>query len=557
MIYLFCDISNYKQLVRINPELMNLIDDKITAVIKQNDISIVSRKPGMLLAAAGNEKKSEPKDVLESAFDLLSILDTEKAELYGFSVLLIHDSDTRVHVLENRIKSILSRILDTEGLWVPKSEWEYWNRAAVGEESGEMIKIVRTVTVPPVYNTIAHIPQMRKKIINRLNNVVLEWFSAETESLSCIYIRGSEGVCKSEIVSHVLDSLVGRPRLRHLSMIRGCLTADNPVAAFTLSITGAKEPLLKRVTQYLSVAEKTLWKGHLPLFQAFLENRNTSADFKSQDFFTCYTLYCKAVAAIMADELLPGIFLIESPQKISHDVLERFVAMLWDLSTVHCIRLIAISSDDDPPDALRPIVKKRIMVSPFHKDEVYRCILSLYPGIKVPAKIVDQLTRLSRGVYRNILFYVYYLRLQKKIVQNGQSFRWVGKDSLPVKIPQKPWHAGVIVIKSLKEEAKTILYIAHAGQHLMDRAEMRDLFDIVGLSGHKMDEQIVLLDSMQLLPVPALPMFSQAVLGFLKDSSKSKTAYLDEQLHKLVIRNLPMRLDHRPAELIWFLLARK
>ncbi|MBN1523960.1 MAG: hypothetical protein JW904_05740 [Spirochaetales bacterium] len=538
MIYLYFEIANSKQLSIINSELIHSVEKKVLSVVRQNDLALVLKKSGSYLFSCGEEGKRNPKDVLEAAFDLFSILENSKGDLFGFNFLLAVEPENSPAIILGIMQSVLLGILADEAMWIHKKDWDVFRKYVLGKQQHDVVQVIQKVKSGPVYHTISKITQIRKRMKKRLSGVFLSWLAREKNPVSCIHLRGPRGICKAEIVIDVVHAVLGRDRVRSLPVIDFRNNDEFGLRPFALCLPEPLEDFQSVAGTMLLPSEKKVWKEKFPLFESVFGNKPVYADYLQRDFFKCFELFLLAYARMMEQKLLPAVIVFLFPEDGNAGSIDLVIHALRDLSRLYTIRIVSVSHVDEPHEMLRGFTKKRVMINPFKKDEIYRCFTSLYEKIKIPAGVIDQVSRLSRGVYRNILFYIYYLRLQKKIDDRDGKFLWIAKNERKAQIPQSSWYAGSVVIKSLKDEARIYLFAFHWAGKVFSDSDYFRFFAEMGFSPDQKTEQEAFLQSMQLIPAFPSEAFSAAVLQVLSVSAPSKTAYMKEQIHKLLLQDL-------------------
>lgn len=553
MLYLGLEIDHYKQLIVCNPGMIRTLEAKMDGVVKQNNVGLFKKRAGLSLYAMGEESNADPKDVLDAAFQLAATVAEFRDELYGYNLLLSSMADARPANVEARFAGAFLEILEGEGLWVHNRETDFFKQHAHFEPGDSYARIVESRKVEPSYNVISYVPRVRKRAIKRLAQLLLIWFTKTKRYPALAFVAGPFDCALEEIVSASLLSVLGKERAALVQVVGKGNSAMSSVSPLVESLKAVREGFLKRVPQYLETHERRIWKSYESFLLTLLGGKPVSGDRSEEDFFIVYHLYLTAYFRLMAEHRLPGIMLFRKPERLASSVAERLKTVCDDLSRRFRIAIVLVSTRRQAPAVFRGYARVRINIKPFGLQETRLCFTALYPGVAVPRKVVETVQRLSRGRYGALLHLIYYLRLNRKIVQDGTRFAWAPRKELAVKIPVRQRTATVVIIRSLKEEARTVLFVGYSLGGFFFHGELLDFFTVIGLTPKKVEEQIAYLRSMELFFGNERPRFSALLRGVLRRLSAQKVKYLEDQMRAYVREHLPQFLPSRAARCFRFL----
>jgi tetratricopeptide (TPR) repeat protein len=553
MIYLGLEICHYRQLVTINPPMVRTLEEKIDAVVRQSNSSLVKKKAGLFLFAMGEPAETDPKDVLDAAFHLQAALVEFREELYGYNLLLASQTDPRAVNIETRVAAAFLELLEDEALWIHNRDADFFLNHAHCEAGEDYTKIVEIKKAEPTYNVISYIPQIRSRIIQRLAQLLLKWLGKAKNYPALVLVTGRSGSAREEIAAAALASITGKGRSDLVQTIGGPDAGLSPLSVLVESIRATGDQVLKRVPQYLLPHEKRIWKTYDSFLLELLAGAPVSGDRSEEDFFFVYHLYLTAYFRLMEERLLPGIIFFRFPERLAASLAGRFKTLFDDLGRRFRIAVVLVSARRQVLPAFHDFKKLRVTVKPFGRLDARRCFAALYPGVKVPRKALENILRLSRGRYGALLHYIYYLRLNRKIMPDGKKFAWVPKSGLKIKIPVRQRTATATIIRSLKEEARTILYVGYCLGGFFTRREFLDFYASIGLVPRKVEEQLAYLRSMELFFGAGRARFAAVLRQVLYRLSAQKTKYLDEQMRAWVTARLADFVPGRAARCFRFL----
>jgi tetratricopeptide (TPR) repeat protein len=553
MFFLGLEISHYKQLSICNPALIKSLEEKMEIVVRQNNAGLARKKPGFFLFSMGEEAETDPKDVLDAAFQLAAAVGEFRDELYGYNLLLSSQADERPVNVEARMTAAFLELLEGEGLWVHSRDADLFKKHAHFQAADPYLRIVESKKAEPTYNVISYVPQIRKRIIQRLAQLFLKWFAKASHNPALVLVSGPPDSAREEIVAAALLSVLGKERAVFVPSVGKWNAALSPVSPLVESVKAAREVFLKRLPHYLEPHERRIWKSYESFLLLLLEGKPVSGDRSEEDFFIVYHLYLTASFRLMRELNLPGIVVFLKPERLAPRLQERLRTIFDDLGRRFRIALVLVSSRRRVSEAFRGFSQVRVAIKPFGLRDTRRCFSALYPGVAVPRKALEAILRLSRGRYSALLHYIYYLRLNRKIVQDGARFAWVPKSALKMRIPVRQRTATVTIMRSLKEEARTILFVGYCLGGFFYHEEFLDFFAFLGLQPKKVEEQLNYLRSMELFFGNGRPRFAGALRGVLRRLSAQKTKYLEEQMRAYVRDRLTQFLPARAARCFRFL----
>jgi tetratricopeptide (TPR) repeat protein len=547
MVYLGLEVCHYKQLLVLSPPLIRSLENTIETVIRQNDLSLVKKKSGQYFIALGEEAGADPKAMLDAAFQLLAVLFGRREDLYGYNLLFSVVPDKKPAAAEGIIAAGFLDLLEEESLWIPNRDAALLQDHARLEAGDEYTRVLEIRKTEPVYNVISHIPQIRKRIIERLAQVFVKRFSAKGRNPALVLVSGPADCAKRETAAEALALMLGRDRGFSLPVGGGRGACRFPLEPLLGSIRAAGAEFLKRVPTCLAACEKPVWKAHESFLTLLLAGKPLSGDRVEEDFFILYNLFLAAYLRYMREKFLPGVLVFHDPHRLTPSVAGRLRVLVADLAVRYRIALVVVSSRSQLPALFKAWDKMRVTVKPFGIEDTRRCFATLYPGVAVPRRTVDQILRLSRGRYGAILHFIYFLRLNRKIVQEGSRFVWVPRSALKSQVPASARTAAVAIIRSLKEEARTILYASYCLGALATGPELLEFFAAIGLNRARVDEQLLHLGSMRLLFGDERPRFTAGLRAVLRKMSPQKTRYLDDQLRAFLKERIDRFLPWRAA----------
>ncbi len=553
MLYLGLEIDHYKQLVACNPGMVRTLEAKMDGVVKQNNAGLFKRRAGLFLYAMGEENDTDPKDVLDAALQLAETVAEFREELYGYNLLLATLADRRPANVEARFTGAFLDILDGEGLWIHARDTDLFKRHAHFESAGSYARIVESRKNEPSYNVISYVPRVRKRAIKRLAQLLLGWLTKTKGNPSLALVTGPIDCALEEIVSAALRSVLGKERALLVHVVARGNSAVSAVAPLVESLKAVREGFLKRVPHYLEPHERRIWKSYESFLLPLLDGKPASGDRSEEDFFIVYHLYLTAYFRLMRERHLPGIIVFRKPERLPPFAVERLKTVCDDLGRRFRIAVVLVSSRGEAPAVFRDYARVRIAVKPFGLQDTRRCFTALYPGVAVPRKVVETVHRLSRGRYGALLHLIYYLRLNRKIAPDGSRFTWVPRKEVAVKIPVRQRTATVVIMRSLKEEARTVLFVGYSLGGFFFHEELLDFFAVIGLTPKKVEEQIAYLRSMELFFGNERPRFSALLRGAIRRLSVQKAKYLEDRMRAYVRERLPQFLPARAARCFRFL----
>lgn len=546
MIYLGLEVCHLKQLLITSPPLIKSLEEKIDTVIKQNDIRLLKRRAGVYFLAMGEEAEADPKDILDAAFQLHAAVTEFREDLYGFNIVLAACGDQKPAVGEGLVAAALLELLEEEGVWIHNRDAGYFAHHAHLRQGDQYTRIIESKKAEPVYNVISQIPHIRRRIIRRLAQVFVRRFSSAGNP-SVVFITGPADCAKREVTAESLRAVLGKERGFYLAIAAPPDRRRFHLLPLVASMKAADAEFLKRLPQYLHPVEKPVWKSYASLFSQLLEDRAVSGDRVEEDFFVIYNLFLAAYLRRMRECMLPGFLVFHDPHRLTVSVQERLKTLLSDLAVRFRIAVIVVSNRPQLPEMFKSLEKMRVTVKEFGVEDARRCFRALYPGVNVPRKALDHILRLSGGRYSALLHYIYYLRLSRKIVQEGEGFSWVDRRKLPLKVPAGRRSATLAIIRSLKEEARTVLYAGYCLGVFCTEPEIIDFLVSIGLNRVKAEEQLAHLRSMHLYRGVEKPHTAERLRRYLRRFSPQKTRYLEEQVRAFLEQRLDQFLPWRAA----------
>ena len=496
MFYLQVEITNYKQLKKIRPELIEPLYDEINEVISTAGGEENESFTGLYCFLSTCSETS--LTVVNCAFHISKILSKVQDKLYGFSIIL-SDSNWNDEALENNIRNFIYQIPNENNIWI------YEDLKKIFEKHIEIVNVKGLKKAETQKEEAPGTEERLKRFCKREAHIeaIVDAVSDITAPLSenaMVHISGSKYTGKEYNLDESLN-IIRKDETIPVLFLSSCFS-ENPLDPFVWSIYSEIE---ENVSQYLDNDELDLWRSMSAEMNLFKNSWGAEqcSDFITKDFIYLYTLYIKAYIKIRKENnLIPLIICknMDSWKKESIVILNKLMQLFVKKDG---LLPICISNDLQWFDNIKDIKSRTIHFKPYTVDDLRKRIESAFYDIQMEDKEIFTLYKKCNGLtipmFHSLLSYLE----SNTLYESGNP-----SDG---------------ILNSFDDLTLKLLYLIHIAKGLIPKNDYLEFFKLRDISKAKIKERMEHLYMLCLIngsdyPKPVFPELANIIEYKISDS---------------------------------------
>lgn len=319
MYYLLLEIGSYRQLNKLEPELISDLVARIADQAYRHGAVAASEEGGLFLFRFPVLEDDRHGPVLDAAFDTRGILADRADELAGYSVVVdLADGERDTEVAERLREFVLSTPMD-EVIWLTERASGALNAFVETTQDGRFTRVVerRGSTGEPL-GTAAEFVRM-PGAVEEMRERMSPWINGEQEP-GILLVYGDELQGIRDNVHAAVEPLQNRATGALWPVIIGLENDTDPYRALIRAVSVED---LERAEDYLTAGERALYEEKLGLLRILKQrpftgsyHRLTTAAVRS-----AYTLYLTAcLRRLVSEPAVPGM-IIEAAHHIRREAI--------------------------------------------------------------------------------------------------------------------------------------------------------------------------------------------------------------------------------------------
>lgn len=463
MFYLHVEITNYKQLKKIRPLLIEPLVEKIDEIILSTGGEKHERLDGLYCFFSTFRETS--LTLIQNSFKILNLLNELEDKLYGYS-LIISDSDWNDEVLESKIRSYIYQIPRVNSIWIYEDNKKLFNKHVNTSITKGMSRVIEQKDEAPGTEERLDRFCSRDAHIESIIDAV-EQINDSVYKNALVHISGDKFTGKEYNLNKALLVLTQDDSVPVLFL--NSLNSENPLDPFLWSINNDIET---NVSQYLDNGELDLWRSMSSEMALFTNSWGAQqcSDFATKDFYFLYKLYIKAYIKIRKEKSLLPLIVCKNMDKWNKESLKILNSIFQSFVPELGLIPICISSDSSWIEDIEKIQSRTIHFKPYSLDELGDKISLAFPDIVIEEKEISSLYSSCEGLTLP-LFHSLLFALESDSFIN-QSFPSEG------------------VLKGFDDLTLKLLYLIHISRGLITKTDYLDFFELRNFNRAKIKERI-------------------------------------------------------------------
>jgi len=419
MLYLLVSIAHYRQLARIEQELIASLEAEIGSACSRQGVAWRLLQDGAAVLALGAEDRLDPRHALEVAFAIAAVLAQNREALYGFQLLLAVLEELPEEAAAKQLRRLLASCEEDGELWIEPGAAPLFSGLVGSQQVGELWK----VTDRSLPKETPREPRPLAWVQERLVYQAFELLAAQLEGKAKgrgLHLHGPVSQDRRGVVDALQERLLGLAPVRRFPRLYCLFQRRSALHPFLNSIDPA---FLPSVGLYLEPHEKAIWDGLADLLDflrpvAPLAARPSAVlgwpdgwpgelslrgappgpppearsrrrvelwpDHLSEDFLLAYQLYLTAYFRLLEENCQPALLLCEDLDSYPPASLRLLALLLKDFGRSPSFLPIFSSGRPELPEGLGARGPVRLAVRPLRLGEMARLASEQFPGLHLP-----------------------------------------------------------------------------------------------------------------------------------------------------------------------------
>ena len=390
MFYLHVEITNYKQLKKIRPELIGSLSKEIKKIILLSGGEQHYSQEGLYSFYSTFREIS--LTVVNSAFKICQILEKIADKLYGFSII-ISDSLLSDEELWRRIKNFIYQIPFENRIWL------YEDQKNIFEKHLELSQVKELTLISGRKAGIPGTEERLKKFCRRDAHIesicdVVESIKKPDCKNSILLLNGVKHIGIEYNLDEALNVLCNNDNVP-LLFLNYC-GSENPLDPFIWSFNSEIE---ENVPPYLNSGELDLWSALSPEMKLFKNSWGAQqcSDFIMEDFLYLYKLYLKGYIKLRKDNSLLPIIVCRNMDQWNRESIKILSSLFQSFVIDEGLIPVCTSSDLVWIEDLGNMNSRTIHFKPFTVEEFKSRIDSAFADIHIGEMEIYSLYKKSKG----------------------------------------------------------------------------------------------------------------------------------------------------------------
>ena len=337
MIYIVIEINGFKQLKKVNNNLIVQVLDYMDTSLNSDECNFVVQKNDVFIYNCAAENQNI-NSLFINTINLFKFLELNKNDLYGYNVFI---SQSAMDFSEEQIMLLIHKIYlikDDESYYVDKGIYTLFTGFAEFNPGGEFYKLSS-------YNEISHDDEdniikflSQRENIDQYFDVVSPFISSDKKGFVFFY---SEKNYEASILSFCIAGLLQGSTLDVPWLYISPGKSDISYAGSLLNCMDSS--FINKAADYLSEPERSIWSDNIH----FLLRSNCMIS--DEDSIILFRIYLKAYSNKMRELLLPPIVFILNIDNFRDIPLNYIASALEDLYSELDLLPVLFSTEEDIP----------------------------------------------------------------------------------------------------------------------------------------------------------------------------------------------------------------
>ena len=349
MIYIVIEINGFKQLKRVNDNIVGQILDYMDTSLNTDGCNFVVQKNNVFVysCSTGNY---DLNSLFINSLNLFKFLELNKNDLFGYNIFVSQNS---ANYSKEQIMSLVHNmflIKDDETYYVSNEIYLLFNNFAEFEEHNNFYKLISYKEKPyEEGDDIIKFFSQRENIDQYLESII-PFINGDKKGFVFLY---SEKKYDLSILSFCVAKLLQGKTLTAPWLY---ISSDKSDLSFVSSLLNCMDSnFLEKAADYLTGTELLVWNENIHLLL------KANCMITDEDAIVLFRIYLKAYSNKMKDLLLPPIVFILNPDEFEDITLNYIASILEDFYPDLDLLPVIFSMEEDIPvffDGFQGIKKK-------------------------------------------------------------------------------------------------------------------------------------------------------------------------------------------------------
>lgn len=447
MIHLFIELGSYRQIMRLRPTVVEGIVENLKGLVEYSGGACELCENGTLLFSADPHGGGKERAV-ELIHDTYSVLLENRRELQGFVLIadqLVDSADGTAYPVLGELRRSAMGVDREESLWLGRRLWEFLGDEFIGEEAGDLVRIVERVVAGPQSARDSAGFFVRPSIVGEMREAI-EAQQHDAEGWVRIIASDTSGG-RANLHSCLAELGRGKSSVDWVTLGAG-RDSLSPLEPFLESI---RPSFLTVVPEYLSKSDRMLWEQRVGVLDF------SCTDYPREDFFSIYSLYLLAYARYMKRRRLPPVVLCYGADRYPEASVHFLVRLLSRFSGYGRLIPVCVTAGGEPLGELENLPHRRVVVGPLDNEEI---VAGIEGCPQLQATDVERLARRTGGE----ALFLYHLCLLDR-----------PSDAKGIQISLQ-------LLRSRDSACRRILYVTYLAEGLLSQSQVASFLINSGLA---------------------------------------------------------------------------
>ena len=245
MLYLLVTIGHYRQLARIDQELLQSLEAGIRKLGAHSGVPPEVLRDGSALFALGPEGQVDPRRALELAFPLAALLEEKKEELYGYQLLLAVLEEAGPEAALRQLKGLLAGSEEEGELWIEAGAIPLFTSLVQTRRSRELWRVLDRVLPREAPREVRQARWVQERLVFQGFQALNRQLERKDQGLG-LYLYGPVSQDRRGIVDALQERLAGTAAVRRFPRMYALFERRSTLHPFLNSVDPAFLPHVGR-----------------------------------------------------------------------------------------------------------------------------------------------------------------------------------------------------------------------------------------------------------------------------------------------------------------------